>query len=73
MSPDHYVRLGEDMSDAEILDRLKEALADENRLEASINHMYKIVQAQHGIDKFQGALEAIIVEMMADFQSITLD
>jgi len=70
---DHYIRLDEDMSDIDILERLKQALADEDRLEASINHMYENVQTKHGMDKFQEALEAIVFEMMADFSSLALN
>ncbi|MCZ6672766.1 MAG: hypothetical protein O7C75_07490 [Verrucomicrobia bacterium] len=70
---DHYIRLGEDMSDTEILDRLKETLADKDHLEASTNHMYEIVRTQHSMDKFQEALETIVLEMMADFSSFALN
>jgi hypothetical protein len=61
---DNYVHLDDQMSDTEIIDRLKNALHNQTKLDSSVQNMYSIVHKNYDLDAFIQAFEVIIDSMI---------
>ena len=62
---EHYVRLEEDMSDAEILGRLTAALKDRDSLQRKREVMGQVVRQEYSLDRYVERLTAVLKEINA--------